>query len=56
MVEGRVFTPEFRISLAERILNGESVTAVSQQYQIKRSVLYRRRDWVRVSIRIWPGD
>ena len=35
---------EFRIAGARRILNGESVSALSSELKIKRSVLYRRRD------------
>jgi transposase-like protein len=30
--------------VAQRILNGESVSALHQEFQIKRSVLYRWRD------------
>ena len=30
--------------MAQRILNGESVSALHQEFQIKRSVLYRWRD------------
>lgn len=44
MAESRVFTPEFRVSTAERLLNGESGSALSSELQIKRSVLYRWRD------------
>ena len=40
----RVFKVEFRIAVAQRILNGESVSSLSNQYKIKRSVLYRWRD------------
>jgi transposase-like protein len=40
----RVFTGEFKESVAQRILNGESVSALHQEFQIKRSVLYRWRD------------
>jgi transposase-like protein len=40
----RVFKVEFRIAVAQRILNGESVSWLSSQYKIKRSVLYRWRD------------
>lgn len=42
--ERRLFTPEFRISVAKRILNGESVLAIHRELDIKRSVLYRWRD------------
>ena len=40
----RVFTGEFKEGVAQRILNGESVSALRQEVQIKRSVLYRWRD------------
>ena len=40
----RVFTGEFKEAVAQRILNGESVSALHQEFQIKRSVLYRWRD------------
>ncbi len=44
MGAARVFTPEFRVSVAIRLLNGESVSAVNNELKIKRSVLYRWRD------------
>ena len=40
----RVFSLEFKQGVAQRILNGESVTALHGRLQIKRSVLYRWRD------------
>ena len=40
----RVFSNEFKQGVVRRILNGESVSALSQETQIKRSVLYRWRD------------
>ena len=40
----RVFTWEFKEGVAQRILNGESVSALYAELQIKRSVLYRWRD------------
>jgi transposase-like protein len=40
----RVFSVEFRSAVAQRILNGESVMASSDEHKIKRSVLYRWRD------------
>jgi transposase len=43
----RVFSVEFRVAVAERILNGESVSALSNELKIKRSVLYRWRDYYR---------
>lgn len=42
--KNRVFSREFKQSVAERIPNGESVSALHQEFQIKRSVLYRWRD------------
>jgi transposase len=42
--ENRVFSLEFKASVAQRILNGESVSALHFELQIKRSVLYRWRD------------
>ncbi len=47
MAGPRVFKAEFRISIAQRILNGESVGSLSDRYKIKRSVLYRWRDLLR---------
>jgi len=44
MAGARVFRVEFRIALARRIMNGESVSALSNELKIKRSVLYRWRD------------
>ena len=41
--KNRVFTREFKEGVAQRILNGESVSALQQEVQIKRSVLYRWR-------------
>ena len=40
----RVFTGEFKESVAQRILHGESVSALHGEFQIKRSLLYRWRD------------
>ncbi len=42
--KNRVFSVEFKQGVAQRILNGESVSALHQEFQIKRSVLYRWRD------------
>ncbi|HEY3440290.1 MAG TPA: transposase [Paludibaculum sp.] len=39
--KNRVFSPEFRISIAKRIAAGESVSKVHHESGIKRSVLYR---------------
>lgn len=40
----RVFSAEFKQQVAQRILNGESVSALREELQVKRSVLYRWRD------------
>jgi len=42
--KNRVFSLEFKENVARRIVNGESVSALHQEFQIKRSVLYRWRD------------
>jgi transposase len=44
MTKQRVFSGEFKESVARRILDGESVSALHHELQIKRSVLYRWRD------------
>jgi transposase-like protein len=44
MSKQRVFSWEFKESVAQRMLNGESVSALHHELQIKRSVLYRWRD------------
>ena len=44
MSEQRVFNLEFKERVAQRILNGESVSALHHELAIKRSVLYRWRD------------
>ena len=43
-VKKRVFSQEFKQNVARRILNGESVSGLHYELQIKRSVLYRWRD------------
>ena len=48
----RVFSSEFKAGVARRMLNGESVTALHRQLQIKRSVLYRWRDAYRRNGRV----
>lgn len=40
----RVFSREFKESVAQRILQGGSVTSLHHELDIKRSVLYRWRD------------
>ena len=49
MKKYRVFSPEVRIGIAQRIANGESVTKLQNEFQIKRSVLYRWRNAYRES-------
>src|ERR1022692_2949262 len=44
MSKQRVFSWEFKESVARRMLNGESVSALHHELEIKRSVLYRWRD------------
>ena len=41
MAANRIFTPQFRLSIVERVLKDESVGALSQELNIGRSVLYR---------------
>jgi transposase-like protein len=45
--EKRVFTAAFRVQVAQRILDGESVSKLHHELAIKRSVLYRWRDYYR---------
>ena len=40
----RTFTPVYRVGIAQRIVAGESISALSQELSIRRSVLYRWRD------------
>jgi transposase len=44
LAANRVFSAEFKQRVAQRILNGESVSALYAELKIKRSVLYRWRD------------
>jgi transposase len=43
----RVFSTEFRVQVAQRILQGESVSKLHHELDIKRSMLYRWRDTYR---------
>jgi transposase len=43
-VSNRTFTPEFRVEVARRIEQGESVSKLYRELGIKRSVLYRWHD------------
>ena len=44
MSGNRVFSLEFKVSAARRMVGGESVSALHRELGIKRSVLYRWRD------------
>jgi transposase len=43
-LSNRTFSPEFRMQVAQRIEQGESVSKLHHELDIKRSVLYRWRD------------
>jgi len=43
----RVFSAEVRVQVAQRILQGESVSKLHHELDIKRSMLYRWRDTYR---------
>lgn len=43
----RVFSPEFRLQVVQRILHGESVSKLHCELEIKRTMLYRWRDLYR---------
>ena len=43
----RVFSPEFRLQVVQRILQGESVSKLHRELEIKRTLLYRWRDHYR---------
>jgi transposase len=40
----RVFTKEYKVGVAQRIVAGESVSALHRETGVKRAVLYRWRD------------
>jgi transposase len=42
--ENRVFSPEFKKNVAQRIVGGESVSSLHHELDIKRAILYRWRD------------
>ena len=42
--ELRVFTMEFKASVVQRMLAGESVSGLSREVKVKRSILYRWRE------------
>ena len=43
-MSNRTFTPEFRVKVARRIEQGESISKLYHELGVKRSVLYRWRD------------
>lgn len=43
-MSNRTFSPEFRVQVVQRIEQGESVSKLHRELDIKRSVLYRWRD------------
>lgn len=43
-MSNRTFAPEFRLQVAQRIQQGESVSKLHRELDIKRSMLYRWRD------------
>jgi transposase len=45
--KNRVFDGEFKQNVVQRILGGENVSALQEEFRIKRSVLYRWRDTYR---------
>lgn len=40
----RTHSPEFRIEIAQRMLAGENVVALSRRYKLARSMMYRWRE------------
>ena len=42
--QGRNFTAEFKASVVQRLLAGESVSGLSREVKVKRQILYRWRD------------
>lgn len=47
MAQHRKHTLEFRVEIVERMLAGENVSALSKQYGLARSMMYRWRDTYR---------
>ncbi len=45
--KNRVFSPEFKKGVAQRMLNGESISSLYRELDIQRGVLYRWRDTYR---------
>ena len=41
---GRNFTAEFKASVVQHMLAGESISGLSREVQVKRQILYRWRD------------
>jgi transposase-like protein len=44
MAKNKQHSPEFRVQVVERMLAGENVMALSKQYGLARSMMYRWRD------------
>ena len=42
--KARVHTPEFKLSVVQRMMAGEPVAALSREVKVKRTLLYRWRD------------
>lgn len=42
--KARVYTPEFKLRVVQRMMAGEPVAALSREVKIKRTLLYRWRD------------
>jgi transposase-like protein len=55
MAANSVFTPQFRLSIVERVLKGQSVGELSHELNIGRSVLYRKRRRWAVSTAHFPS-
>lgn len=44
----RVHSPEFRVKIAERMLAGDNVSALAEEFDLPRSMMYRWRDAYRL--------
>jgi len=40
----RVYTPEFKLRVVQRMIAGEAVARLSREVKVKREMLYRWRD------------
>jgi transposase-like protein len=56
----RVYSLELKVAVAERLVKGESVSALHDELEIRRGVLYRWRDVYRkegaAGLRAWQRD